>query len=105
VAATNTAISAQKSLVQNVNLTAIEKELTTLSLQKLRHEPQIASQCLAYSNLLAEKKKLTKEKDDAKTALDSHADAMIAKYEASINKLLKEFNAGFTITNSAGFPR
>ena len=100
VAAGNAAIAAQKKQAQAANLATLEKELAALLLTKLRHDAKIAPLCNECTTLAADKAKLDKDKDAAKTALDKHADKMIYDYETTINKLLKGFGAGFAITNS-----
>ncbi len=100
VTAANVAIAAQKKQAQAANLATLEKELAALLLTKLRHDAKIAPLCNECTTLAADKAKLDKDKDAAKTALDKHADKMIHDYETTINKLLKGFGAGFTITNS-----
>jgi wobble nucleotide-excising tRNase len=100
IATANAAIAAQKKQAQSASVAAIEKELATLGLTKLRHDPKMVPLCTAYTTLAGEKTKLDTDKETAKAALDQHADTMIQDYEATINKLLKGFNAGFTIANS-----
>jgi wobble nucleotide-excising tRNase len=100
VAATSTGIAAQKTQAQAANLPALERELAALLLTKLRREAKIVPLCNDCITLAADKSKLDKDKDAAKAALDKHADKMINDYQATINKLLKGFGAGFSITNS-----
>jgi wobble nucleotide-excising tRNase len=100
VSTANEAIAAKKKQAQGASVAGIEKELAALALTKLRHDQKIAPLCMDCAALAATKTQLDKNKDDAKTALDKHSDAMIHDYEATINKLLKGFNAGFTIANS-----
>jgi wobble nucleotide-excising tRNase len=100
VVSANAEIAGQKKKAQAANLAAFEKELAALRLTKLRYDPKIAPLCKECIDLAADKAKLDKDKETAKTALDKHADKMIHDYETTINKLLKGFGAGFTITNS-----
>lgn len=96
----NIKILAKKNQVKDAALVKIDQELATLKLTKLRHDPKVSGDCDAYLKAATEKDALDKEKDAAKTALDAHSDKMIQDYEATINKLLKGFGAGFLITNS-----
>lgn len=100
VVAANITIAAQKKQAQVANVAVTEKELAGLRLVKLRHDPKIKPLCAECLTLAAEKEKLDKDKEAAKSALDKHADNMIQDYETTINKLLRGFGAGFTITNS-----
>lgn len=100
ILAANAGIAAQKKQAQTANLATLEKELATLLLTKLRHDAKISPLCNECVTLAADKTKLDKDKEAAKTALDKHADKMIHDYETTINRLLKGFGAGFTITNS-----
>ena len=78
----------------------IEHEIAGLTLIQLRHSAKLKPLCDAHNALTSEKVQLDKDKDAAKDALDTHADAMIGQYETTINKLLKGFGAGFALTNS-----
>lgn len=100
LAAANAVIAERKKQAQAANAAALEKSLDGLRLIKLRHEEKMKPLCTEYRELLADKDKLDKAKEKAKGALDNHADKMIREYEGTINKLLKGFGAGFTITNS-----
>lgn len=96
----NATISAKKEQAANADVAALERELAQLQCVKHRFEDKVKGLCDDYTTLVAEKDKLDKDKDAAKLALDTHADKMISDYETTINKLLKGFGAGFTITNS-----
>lgn len=100
LAVANVGIAVKKKQALAANLAALEKELAGVLLVKLRHDPKITPLCNECITLAADKIKLDKDKDAAKAALDKHADKMIHDYETTINKLLKGFGAGFTITNS-----
>jgi SNF2 family DNA or RNA helicase len=73
-AAANVGIAAQKKQAQAANLAALEKELAGLLLVKLRHDPKIMPLCNECITSAADKIKLDKDKDAAKTLLDKHAD-------------------------------
>jgi wobble nucleotide-excising tRNase len=98
-AACNT-IEAVRRATQNADTAAIQRNLTGLQLAKLRYEPEVGGNCHTLLRAMAEKKQLDEEKELAKSALDEHADQMIAGYETTINRLLAGFGAGFSITNS-----
>lgn len=96
----NEVIAAKKEQAANSDIGTLENELAQLKCVKHRFEDKVKRLCNDHIALVAEKDKLDKDKDTAKEALDTHADKMIGDYETTINKLLKGFGAGFTITNS-----
>lgn len=100
IASANAVIAQRKKQARAANAATLDKDLTYLRLIQLRHNEKMKPLCAEYRTLLADKHKLDKSKEDAKAALDDHADKMIREYEGTINKLLKGFGAGFTITNS-----
>jgi wobble nucleotide-excising tRNase len=100
IKAANAEIAAQKKKAEGSTVAAVEKELAGLAIIKLRHDSKMAPLCAECIRLADEKDKLDKDKEAAKAALDKHSDKMIQDYENTINKLLKGFGAGFTITNS-----
>ena len=93
-------IKAKKEEAAGADSATIEHEIAGLTLIQLRHSAKMKPLCDAHNALTSEKVQLEKYKDAAKDALDTHADAMIGQYETTINKLLKGFGAGFTLTNS-----
>ncbi len=96
----NTAIEEKKREAQGADVPTVERALALLQLTKLRHDAEVKPLCEDYIKVSAEKVKLDTDKDEAKKALDAHADTMISDYETTINTLLEGFGAGFTITNS-----
>lgn len=93
-------IKDKKEEAAGADSAAIERENSGLTLIQLRHSAKMKPLCDAHNTLTSEKAQLDNKKDTAKEALDAHADAMIGQYETTINKLLKGFGAGFTLTNS-----
>lgn len=96
----NKAIEKKKQEAADADITAIEKALVKLQLSRLRYKPEVKTLCDDHKKLVADKGKLVKDKAAAKRGLDTHADKMIGNYQSTINKLLKGFGAGFTLTNS-----
>ena len=100
IKAANVEIGAKKQEAAAADVNAIEAALAALRLTKLRHDPKVKPLCEEYQTLNVDKQQLDRDKEAAKKALDAHADTMIANYETTINKLLKGFGAGFSLTNS-----
>ena len=72
---------------------------------KKRHEPEVKQACDAYQAAVAEKAGIEQQKDATKQKLDEYTKSVIGKYEQTINRLLGDFHAGFTITKTEhGYP-
>jgi len=100
VGVANSAIAKIKVGAAASDVAALERQVASLTVTKLRYSSSVKPLCDELIRLQAEKRYLDLEKADAKTALDSHADTMIRDYETSINALLTGFGAGFLLTNS-----
>lgn len=101
VTAANTLISVKRGETGAGNLVQEELTLVLLKATKRRHEAEPAAACQSYLDAKADKKKLEKEKDDAKTELDDHAGDLLGIFQKRINKLLEMVTAGFRLTNVA----
>jgi wobble nucleotide-excising tRNase len=76
-----------------------------LLLQKRRFDPEIKDLCEAYRLVLEKKATIEQEKDQVRGELDVYTKTVLSKYEKSINRLLGEFHAGFSITKTEhGYP-
>ena len=83
----------------------VEKSLMLLRAAKTRYEPNVKEAFDAYDQATEEKKVLEASKEIAKGKLDSHSSEVMGRYEATINLLLDDINAGFRITNAThGYP-
>lgn len=100
VRAANGAIGKKKQEAAGADAKAIEQELALLAIIRLRFDAKVKALCDECLALVAGKVQLDNDKEAAKKALDTHADKMISNYETTINKLLKGFGAGFSLTNS-----
>jgi wobble nucleotide-excising tRNase len=76
---------------------AVEQTVHALNIVKSRHREPVATLAKNYLELVAEKEKLSEDKDAAKANLDRYDGEVIAKYEASINKYLRLFGANFKL--------
>ena len=87
------------------DITTIEAALVTLRLTKKRHEPEVKTACEKYQAAVAEKGRIEEQKAAAKDKLDKHTKTVLGKYEQTINRLLGDFHAGFSITKTEhGYP-
>ena len=101
----NKEIDAKKASTGVADLKKVEAALSTLKLQKKRHEPDMKQVCDAYQEALAQKDSVDQQKAAARDKLDKYTKTVIGKYEQSINRLLGDFHAGFTITKTEhGYP-
>lgn len=105
VAAANAVIAARKAATGAADIQTVEAALATLRLTKKRHEPEVRKACEDYLTAVAEKTKIEEEKTAVKSKLDDHTKTVIGKYEQTINRLLGDFHAGFSITKTEhGYP-
>ena len=105
IAAANTTIATQKAATGATDITTIEAALVTLRLTKKRHEPEVKTACEKYQAAVAEKGRIEEQKVAAKDKLDKHTKTVLGKYEQTINRLLGDFHAGFSITKTEhGYP-
>ena len=100
VVAMNSVIEKQRKKAKLTNSISIEKRMTDLELIKLRYDSKIVPLCSKYKTLLSTKAGLSKKLEIAKANLNSHGSKIIGSYEKTINKLLNEFGASFSITKS-----
>lgn len=96
----NSTIAKIKADVGAANLVQCQAELESLKLNKARYDPSIAQACTYYSELLAEKEKLSQAKKETKLALDQYTTGILEKYETSINAYLERFGANFRIVET-----
>lgn len=105
VTAANVVINAKKGATGAADLKTVEAALASLRLTKKRHEPEVKAACDAYRAAVARKAKVEEEKAAIKGQLDQYTKTIIGKYEQTINRLLTDFQAGFTITKTDhGYP-
>jgi wobble nucleotide-excising tRNase len=105
VAAANVEIDANKAATGAADVKTVEAALASLRLVKKRHEPEVKQACDAYRALVTEKADIEQQKDATKLKLDEYTKTVIGKYEQTINRLLGDFHAGFTITRTEhGYP-
>ena len=105
IAAANTTIATQKAATGATDITTIEAALVSLRLTKKRHEPEVKTACEKYQAAVAEKGRIEEQKAAAKDKLDKHTKTVLGKYEQTINRLLGDFHAGFSITKTEhGYP-
>jgi wobble nucleotide-excising tRNase len=101
----NSVINAKKVATGAANVQAVEAALATLLLARKRHEPEVKAACDEYLGAVAKKVRIEEEKAAAKDKLDQYTEAVIGKYEQTINRLLADFQAGFSITKTEhGYP-
>ena len=100
VAAANALIAARKAATGEADIRTIEATLARLRLTKKRYEPEVKTACEEYQAALDEKVKIEERKTAAKGKLDKHTKRFLGTYEQTINRLLGDFHAGFSITKT-----
>ncbi len=100
VGAINSLVAEKKKSATGTTLAAAKLQLASLEAIKKRHTPEVASVCKVYTDSVAKKGMLERQKKACKKDLDAYNVKVLAVHEANINKLLKKFNAGFGITST-----
>lgn len=93
----NSEIALVKERAAVANVAALERDLSTLVIERNRLRAEVVILCDEY---LAEKgaKTITEQqRQTARTALDAHRTAVFPSYEQAINRYLQRFNAGFRL--------
>lgn len=106
----NAKISTIKADARSSNLDEATKRLNASKLQKQRFEEATKKECDQLSVFQEQKKKLEKEKKEAREAMEQYTTALLGKYENAINIYLEQFGADFKIvevstSNEGGLPR
>lgn len=101
VTAANALIAAKKKAVGTTDTMALEKTLAHLRAIKKRHEPSVNQACADYSNAVSEKQAFEEAKTTLRAQLDAHTSDVIGRYQQTINQLLTDFQAGFSITGTS----
>jgi wobble nucleotide-excising tRNase len=96
----NTVISAKKAATEASDVETVESALAQLILTKTRYRQDVAVACDEYHTAQQEKKKLEEKKTSVRKQLDDYTKTVIKKYERTINTLLQDFHAGFSITET-----
>lgn len=100
VNAANAEITAKKAAVAAGDLKTEEAALVRLNAQKKRHSESVAALCADHKRLGKEKTTLDEEKAKVRAKLDAHSDKVMKPYQSRINRLLDNFNAGFSIAQT-----
>ncbi|MFY9558604.1 MAG: AAA family ATPase [Terriglobales bacterium] len=100
-AAANAMIDAKKAAVGAADTVAIDKTLARLRAIKKRHDPSMNQACTDYSGAVADKKQFEDSKTALRAQLDKHTGDVIDQYQQTINQLLADFQAGFSITGTS----
>jgi len=101
VRAANVMIAAKKVAAGATDTLVIEKAIASLRAIKKRHEPDAIAACVDYAKAVAEKKGFENSKATLREQLDKHTADVIDRYQQSINQLLSDFQAGFSITGTS----
>ena len=105
VTAANALIAARRAATGAADVRTIEATLAGLRLTKKRYEPEPRTACEAYQTAVTEKATIEEDKTAAKNNLAHYTKTVLGKYEQTINRLLGDFHAGFSITKTKhGYP-
>jgi wobble nucleotide-excising tRNase len=100
VVACNVDIAAKKAAVAAGDVKREEDVLARLLAQKKRYDPQVAPLCTDHQTLCKEKSGFDAQKAAVRGKLEQHTKKVVKPYEARINELLDNFNAGFRIAET-----
>lgn len=97
IAAINTEIEDVKREASGEAIEKTRTELCRLELVKKRHEPDVASRCDRYKELLKKKQMIERDKDSLQHKLVKIEQDLLEKTNERVNQLLKEFAADFRL--------
>lgn len=105
----NQIISAVKQRAANANPEEIRATLSRLKAVQARHSPVISAACADYLDEQKAKAATEVLREQAKTALEQYRENVFPNYQATINRYLTRFNAGYhldavTAVNTRGGP-
>jgi wobble nucleotide-excising tRNase len=101
VRAANVVITAKKAAAGAADTVAIDKALARLRATKKRYEPEVNQACIDYASAVGAKKGFEDSKTALRGQLDKHTGDVIDRYQQTINQLLEDFQAGFSITGTS----
>ena len=93
-------IADKKKSLESANIAEVQNELQHLKAIKARYTPEAVKACNEHAAALNRKELLEEQKQEARERLDEYTGTVITNYEQTINKLLKDFQAGFRITGT-----
>ena len=96
----NALIDAKKAEASSGDAATAQTELNRLKATKTRHSPAVVQLCDSHADLTTEKTALEADKALVRLQLDTHTANVVRPYEALINDLLDDFNAGFRIAET-----
>jgi wobble nucleotide-excising tRNase len=96
----NSIIATKKAATETSNVQLVESALAQLRLRKTRYRQEVVEACDAYRTAQQEKMRIEEEKAVVRKRLDDYTKEVIKKYEQTINALLADFNAGFSIAET-----
>jgi wobble nucleotide-excising tRNase len=94
---TNEAIALVKEQARAANVAALTADLAKYKAREARYEPETAALCQAYLAEAGGKSAKEKERDKARTALNTYRRDIFPAYEGRVNEYLRRFNAGFRL--------
>jgi len=94
-------IADKKKSLEGTSVAQVKNDLLRLQAIKARYTPETVKACNEHKAELINREQLEKQKEAARDKLDDYTKTVIPTYEQTINKLLKNFQAGFRITGTA----
>ncbi|HHW19257.1 MAG TPA: AAA family ATPase [Firmicutes bacterium] len=99
-----------KDSLGTVDKKRLQDSIRRLEVEKRRLQPEVADYCRRYQELQKKKSELENSRRQKREELDKYTAELLSAYKDEINDLLRNFNAGFTIseievTHVKGTPR
>ena len=96
---TNQEISLVKERAAVANIPELERSLSRLLAVRSRYIPDIANLCDEYLAEKQAKAETERRRDLARAALDAYRNTIFPAFEATVNRFLQRFNAGFQLAS------
>jgi wobble nucleotide-excising tRNase len=95
--ARNPSITSVKGRTAGANISSLTSELARLKIVRARHSEPVAGICEQYLTESSAKTLTEIERTQARSELDNYRIGVFPAYEATVNRYLQRFNAGFRL--------
>jgi len=92
------AIEELKNSLETVDKQQLQVEVSRLKAAKRRFQSEVAAYCQRYKTLQKRKSTFEDGKSRKREELDTYTNSLLGDYKDEINRLLREFNAGFAVS-------
>jgi wobble nucleotide-excising tRNase len=100
IAAANDLVSELKKKAASTNAAALEADLRRYRNVQIRHQPEVAVLCDSLTVARIGRREIEEQKAQTRRALEGEAASLLATFQHSINRLLRNFGASFQLTGT-----